>query len=153
MCNNRCHHSIYTWEKSQMSKSSLSNSCIHFSPQGHFQDCRHIPLKRHIGWCNYIKALGKWHPLVPFKSITCLRSMWQDRLERKRPNETEKDYCCARQLICNAARVFGVCVSNASALHRNTITRVVHRGNAKWDIKHRRELRNAEHSTEPFNKT
>lgn len=65
----------------------------------------------------------------------------------------KREYCYDRQLICNAARVFGVCMSNASALHRNTITRAVLSGNAKWDIKHRGELRNTEHSTEPFNKT
>ena len=55
---------------------------------------------------------------------------WEEETQRDR-----EESFCARQLICNAARVFGVCMSNASALHRNTITRAVHRGNAKWDIR------------------
>lgn len=72
--------------------------------------------------------------------------LWE-RQDRMRHNETGREYCCERQLIFNAARVFGVCMSNASALHRNTIT-AAHRGNPKWDIKHRGELKNrAQHWT------
>lgn len=45
--------------------------------------------------------------------------------------EGKREMCSEMQLICNAARVFGNCMSNVSALHRNTITRAVHRRNAK----------------------
>lgn len=45
--------------------------------------------------------------------------------------EGKREMCSEMQLICNAARIFGDCMSNVSALHRNTITRAAHRRNAK----------------------
>lgn len=45
--------------------------------------------------------------------------------------EGKREMCSEMQLIRNAARIFGDCTSNVSALHRNTITRAAHRRNAK----------------------
>lgn len=67
--------------------------------------------------------------------------------------EGKREMCSEMQLICNAGRIFGDCMSNVSALHRNTITRAAHRRNAKWDITDGEDLRNTELSTRPFNET
>lgn len=74
------------------------------------------------------------------KEHLSLSPVWSLR-ERQDKTERKRKCCSEMQLICNAARNFGVCMSNASSLHWNMIPRAAHRGNAKWDIKFK-DLRN-----------